>query len=703
MADTETQGAGEYERPQDAQKSAKDFVRRWVATLELASEEEKAWRKDAEEASKVYVSDEASLVGTAFNIFHANIETICPSLYNSTPLPDIRRRYGDRDPQAKAVADALQRCLSYSIDQYDFDSLVSDTVQDMAVTGRGVMRVLYEPQEVESDMTDPETGEPVTDIGAQVLRCQTVPWASFRRGPGRTWHEVEWVAFAHYMTRTEMERISPVHGAKVTLDTLVSDKGEQRDAAADTDNPEASIFRRALVWEIWDREARKVRFIAPSYGDDQLMEADDPLGLKGFYPMPRPMMTARATGGLVPLTPYRVQKPLLSEIDILSRRITKLVRQLRPRALGPSDVDMEALASAEDGEIVGVANVIQYLEGGGMDKMLAWFPLEPTIKAVEQLYIQREQAKQALFEVSGLADIMRGSSKATETLGAQQIKQQWGSLRIQKGQAEVQRFVRDIFRIKAELIAEKFTPQNIAQMSGVEMDGKAIQLMTTQNMRDYRIDIETDSTIKGDLTRNMENMTQFVGGSAQYFAAVAPVVESGAISKVAAITIYSAFARNFRLGKEVDAVLDSLVDEATKMEEQQQQQGPPPDPEMVKAEMEIKVKQAELEIAKEKAAADMQTQQQKAQLDLQIAQMEMEIAKAKAQLEMQIAQQKAEQDYQVRLMDMQGQQQQAQMDAQNRQREADQKLETSAMLGNQQLRHKEQQAKLAAKAKPKAA
>ena len=694
MAETETKGSGEFERPQDTLKSAQAYVQRWITTLELASEEEKSWRKDADEANKVYVSEEAALVGTAFNIYHANIETLTPALFNSTPLPDIRRRYSDRDPQAKAVADALGRCLSYSIDQYDFDGMMVDAVQDMAITGRGVMRVLYEPQEVETGMIDPETGEPVKDIGEQTLRCQTVPWASFRRGPARSWNEVEWVAFAHYMTRQELERISPKHGAQVKVDTHVSDKGKI-DAAAEGDNPEANVFRRALVWEIWDREAKKVRFIAPSYTEDQLAVVDDPMGLKRFYPIPRPMMTGKASGAMVPLAPYRIQKPLLAEIDTMSKRITRLVKQLRPRALGPADVDIDALANADDGEIVGVSNVMQFLEGGGMDKMLAWFPLEPTILAVQQLYTQREQAKQALFEVSGLADIMRGASAPTETLGAQQIKQQWGSLRIQRGQQEIQRFVRDIFRIKSEIIAEKFTPQNIAMMSGIQLDDPAIQLITDEKMRNYRIDIETDSTIKGDLTRNMENMTQFVGGTAQYFQAIAPVVQSGGMSKLAAITIYSAFARNFKLGKEVDAVLDQLADEATQAE--QNPQPPPPDPEMLKMQAQMESDKARLAMDGQKMQMEVQSKQQMSQIDIEAKSREFdlkrEISLLEHQLKRDLAVAEMEMKAQMALQDVNLKRETASQEMQIRVQLAEQDNHLKAFTSQQDNRRKAETAK----------
>lgn len=645
MSDTETkQGSALYEsesqKDREAAADKASFVRRWLEALELSSKEEEDWRKCSAEARTVYESGKDAETGKAFNIYYANIETLRPALYNSTPIPDIRRRFGDRDQSAKEGADAIERCLMYAIDDYDFDGTIRDSIDDLSITGRGVARVTYEGILSPTDMLDEQTGQPIQDVGAQLVGCETVPWASFRRGPARTWSKVPWVAFAHYLGRDDLVALSPETGKKVPLNMLLSEKGDTTNDGAKSDNPESDVFKRALVWEIWDKAKRKVHFIAPSYTVDVLASVDDPLNLKDFFPTPSPMMTGKVSGRLVPLSPYKIYKPILEEIDTITKRIKKMIEQLRPRALGPAGVDVDEWAGADDGEIVEVTDVMKFLESGGMDKLLAWFPMEPTVKAIESLYVRREQAKQELFEVSGLADIMRGQSNPNETKGAQDMKARWGSLRLQKAQAEVQRFCRDLFRLKAELIAEKFTPENIAAMTGLQLSSPAIAMIKDEKMRNYRIDVETDSTIRGDLTRNQEAMAQFVQGSAQYFTAIAPIVQAGGMSKTAAVTIYSAFARNFKLGKEVDAVLDSLADEATKAEQAAQAQGPQPDPEMEKIKAAIEAEKQKAAIATQKGQTELALMQQKGQL-------EMDLATKKFEMESVFKQREAEQKFQA--------------------------------------------------------
>lgn len=603
-------GANIYEKPEDAQ-SSQAFVNRWLEAIKLAEEEEKDWRKTAKEAQSVYCSDDAMQIGTVFNLYHANIETTVPALYNSTPVPDIRRRYGDDDDAAKQGADAIERCLTALVDEYDFDEVLERTVHHFALAGRGVARIVYDPVLADDDG--------VEDVAAQFLSCRVVPWEGFRRGPARAWEDVPWIAFEHFMTRKALEKLDPVHGAKVPLE--MTERGEGTDVESD-------IFKKTRVWEIWDKNTREVYFIAPSYQARYVSKLDDPLRLKGFWPIPRPMQVNRGDDTMVPLCTYQVQKPILDELDTIARRIKRLVSQLRPRALGPGKVDMDALAKADDGEIVEVSDIMAFLDNGGMDKMLAWFPMEPNVSAIKALYEHRQIVKQDLFEVSGLADVMRGQSDSSETLGAQQMKTQWGSLRIQRHQQEVQRFARDLFRLMAEIVAEHYTPENIAMMTGIQLDDPALAVITNDRMRSYRIDIETDSTIRGDLTRNMTQMTQFMQGTAQFLQAMAPAVQVG-IPMDVMITIYSSFARNFKLGKEVDAVLDNLPEI---MKQQQAQASQQPSPEQVKAEAEAKKVQMDLEATK--AKTDMQMAQGQQQLQLKQAEGQMTLQMKQAEMEM---------------------------------------------------------------------
>lgn len=707
-------------------------VKMWLAAIDAADKEERDWRIEGDEIISIYRSSHAQVKQQAFNILYSNTETILPAIYNSTPQPDIRRRYNDPGVDAKAVADILERAISYSLDQYDFDAVMRAVGFDAVGPGRGIARVRYVPKVMGNDpstgeegeqpegsayentehneLEEPEAGE---QIVSQTVTCEYVPWKNFRRGPGLIWDDVPWIAFQHYLTRDQLQDLSP-DGKDIGLD--FDTRGEETEKAkAEGSKDPSEVFLRAQVWEIWDKMTGKVLFVSPAWPKRPLREEDDPLKLTGFFPIPRPIQPVDTPTDLVPVPMYRSYKQLAEELNEVTIRIRRLVRQMRVRGIyAASAASIEQIIKADDGELV-PAEGLEMLLDGGLEKAIAWWPIDKIPPALAMLIEQRDAIKQTIYEVSGLADIMRGSTKSDETLGAQQIKAQWGSLRIQRLQAEVQRFCRDLFRMKAEIIAENFDLGMLQEMTGVKLatqvdkqmaqlqiqqmqqqammqaqqsgqeappppvpdelqkvmeapSAEAVeQMMRSDILRSYRIDVETDSTIRADLTRNMETMTQFVQGSAQYAQAIGPLVQEGVLPGDVAITIYQAFSRNFRLGRQVDTVLEQTADKAREAAKQPKQQQPDPAMEKVKAdvqakqaelqmkgqemamqqqqnEAELQMRQQELQLKAQELALKEQEMQQKAQIEAEKASVEINVKAREADTKEQIARQQAEQD-----------------------------------------------------------
>jgi hypothetical protein len=101
--------------------------------------------------------------------------------------------------------------------------------------------------------------------------------------------------------------------------------------------------------------------------------------------------------------------------------------------------------------------------------------LQPSVTAIEGLYKRATILVQQIYEITGISDIMRGASQAAETATAQSIKANFGSMRLQKRQRRVQKFTRDIVRIKTEIIAEHFTREMLEEMTGIRMPLKLEQ------------------------------------------------------------------------------------------------------------------------------------------------------------------------------------------------------------------------------------
>lgn len=538
---------------------------KWMDRIRRVEERCDPWVKDAESAERAYLCDKKSGGGgdvPDFNILHSNIETIVPAIYNSTPVPDIRVRNGQRDEVAKIAADVLERTISLQIDDNRLDQEIEALAQDAFLAGRGIVRVKFDAQ------TD-DMGQ----VSGETLMFENVSWRDYREGPAKRWREVPWVAYRHFLSLEDVESIED--------ETLRALQGQTSDENKD-------VF--APVWEIWCKDDRKVYFIAAE-SQRVLSVMDDPMGLKGFFPQAEPVQPITGTGQRMPVCPFSIYKELAEELDTATKRINAIMSGLKVRGLIAGDAtSIEELSELGDNELKPVANIENLVAAGGLDKAVMWWPVEQAIKVLQQLYTQREQTKQAIYEITGISDIIRGQSAASETATAQQIKTEWGSLRIKKMQRLIERQVRDIFVICCQIIGKNFSPQTLQMAAGMEIPEEAMQIIGSP-LEYYRINVETDSTVRAETQRNRQEMAEFLTGTANYFGTMGPIVQQAPEAAEPVVEIYGAFARQFNLGKQAEDAMDQLVEMAKQSASQ-----PKPNPEVEKAKAEAEVKQGELQI-----------------------------------------------------------------------------------------------------------
>jgi hypothetical protein len=449
------------ETPQELGTSPSAVVKRWNLELRLAAKTEKDWREEAEKILKVYRAEEK--VKSSFNVLWSNTETLQGALYNSMPKPDVRRRFRDADPVGKYVADVLCRSAEYSMDVYDFDGLLKQTVLDILLPGRGVDRVRYKP--TTEPINEPKEGEePDERITGEKVECEHVQWDDFRHGPGKTWQEVPWVAFRHRPDRKELTKQFGRLGETVPMDSADDEDIQKADGAV------ADTFKTLEVWEIWDKDTGEVIFIAPSYPESPLKTVKDPLGLDDFFPCPRPIYAIADSSSLIPVALYSQYKEQAEELNRISARINGLIKRLQAKGLYDSTLaEMSRLSEASDGALLAAQNVAALAERGGLDKFIWMYPIETIANVVKILMEQREACKAVIYEIAGIGDIMRAASDPQETFGAQKLKSQWGSQRLQRLQREFQRYVRDLIRIKCQVIGNKFQLETIREMTGIKL------------------------------------------------------------------------------------------------------------------------------------------------------------------------------------------------------------------------------------------
>lgn len=622
-ADENTEGAV-FDTRADAGTGEAGLVRLWIEALDLSGKTEEDWRKRAQAAVDIYRDDSKDREQKRFNILYSNTETLGPALYNSVPIPDVRPRYmatDANDPRvalSKQVSQVLERALSYTIDAYDFDDVMKAAVKDRLLPGRAVSRVRYEP-----------TMGADGNVAYEAATCEPVEWQDFRIGPARVWTKTPWIAFRHYLTREQTIALNPQIGATIPLDSRVDGKNEDKD-----DNRAPDVFKRLMVWEIWDKEKREILFIAPSYKNAPLKKEKDTLDLEQFFPVPRPMLAIETTDTQTPIEPFRQYKDQADELDLITRRITALTKVLKARGIyaSPMSDAFEQLSNKADGEYVPSDNTEMFMQAGGLDNAIWQWPLEVISVVIERLYLARDQIKAVIFEITGVADVMRGQTDAGETLGAQQLKAQWGSLRLQEQQRDVQRYARDVLRLQAEIIANKFSAQTLTMMTGIEVTPDVEAVLRNDLMRSFSVDIETNSTIQADVAQAQQNGSQFLQGLGAYFQAVGPAVQTGAMPPNVSIKLLMGLARPFKLGKQAEDAMDEWERETTQKIEQAKANPPPPpppDPKVISAQIGLettKIKagaeQAKTQAEMQKTAAETQAAQQMGALDAQALQMD---------------------------------------------------------------------------------
>jgi hypothetical protein len=665
---------------------AKDFHKKWMAEISDALKREKAYRKAGQESVDIYEAKHPEQV--PFNILYSNVEVLQPALYNAKPIPIVTRKYKDPDPVAKVAAEVSTRLLKYLLESESatcdsFDEGTQAAVLDCIVTNRGLNRFKY--------MED-------KSYAGEGVYAESVRWDKFIHGYARTWKKVPWIGFEWDMTKEEVAENFP-DAQGVDFSNLAEDEDESNDKTET--HEQRSGVKLAKVYEIWDKNTRTMFFISAIFPNGVLRWTEDPLELVNFYPIPKPLNLFRKITTLIPTPLYEVYKSQAQELNEVTRRLKAIVKAMKVRGMYNSTIEgIEKVLMAEDNTFTPVENMGSMPDGSTIDKMLWFMPLQELSTTAQNLFSDRERVKQVIYEITGISDILRGASVASETATAQNIKNQWGSLRLKKMQKEVQRYCRDALAIMLEIAVTSFDDKTIAAMTGLplmfEEDKKRIQLALEQaqtqptdspppevekamaapswevvlellrddKLRSYKIDIETNSTIDAEAAQDKQDIAELLNSVSQFLNGVAPLIEKGVLPFEIAKEMLLSVSRRYTFGPQLEDALQMMA-APPKPEE-----GPDP------------AEQAKLLQLQEQAKID----QQKAQLEMQIMQMEVESKKELAQLESQIQREEfaikqAELQLQKAALSMKLQVQERQhklkMEAMNSQHEASEKKEES--------------------------
>lgn len=430
--------------------------------LEAINHAEKSFRSYFDTCKRIddILSARRSLFGAAstaaftdqqYDLFWASLEILKPAIYAKPPRIVVGTRFQDANSTEKTVAELMERALNSEFDRSDIDQVMLDVRDDLAIANRGVDWVTYE-----------------TDDGKRVC-IEHLDRCDFLHEPARKWSEVGWVARAAYMSRKDLaDRFRDRSG-------MAYDKADFISQSSSSDDGGDDGLEKAKVWEVWHRADNRVYWV--TQGVDVFLDDDEPhLSLDRGFPCPRPAYGTKQRRSLIPVPDYLRYENLLDQINECTVKIYDLLERVRVVGLIPAGGDVgSALQTAlsENSSDMFIPVPAAQFGAAGTGGMVAWLPIDVIANTITGLIQARQQLFDDFYQLSGISDIMRGATDAQETLGAQRMKGQYGSIRIKDKVDELTRLARDTAVIAAEIICDNYTATDLLEIAQMTIPKKA--------------------------------------------------------------------------------------------------------------------------------------------------------------------------------------------------------------------------------------
>jgi hypothetical protein len=541
--------------------------------------------------------------GSRFNILWSNVQTLKAATFAKLPKPDVSRRFRDNDAVGRVASLILERALDYEITHYgDYKESLTSSIYDRFLGGRGVAWVRYEPRfkpmqtddlQISEDTESEEAEQPSEELDYECAPTDYVHWKDFGHNVARTWEETSIVWRKVYMTRQMLTERFGDEGKTVPLD---SQPDEMKNATKE------NVEKRALVYEMWDKDKSKAYWLSKSQGKF-LDEKDDPLELDGFYPCPKPLYATITNENLVPVPDFALYQDQANSLDILSDRIDGLVKALQVK--GVYDAGAPELSrlftEGENNSLIPVKNWNAFAEKQGLKGAIDMVDITPIAQGLVNAYQAFEQVKSQVYDITGISDIVRGQSVASETATAQQIKGQYASLRLKSYQDDVAQFATGLIQLKAQIICKHFDPQTILMISAAEqlseqdqqLIPQALELLKNEPMRSFRIEISTDSMINIDENKEKQDRVEFLGAVSGYIEKAVQAAQVSPEIVPMMLDLLKFGVTGFKVGKSVEGMIDQTAEKLKEQMAQKANQPLPPDPEQMKAQADAAAKEAE--------------------------------------------------------------------------------------------------------------
>lgn len=468
-----------------------DEVKKWIDRISSAEKKWQVYHDLIKDIREYYKNEKKK---NKQNIFWSSIETLKPFIYFKPPVPYVERKSKVANPVEDVACKILEKALNQNLEAQDFDGVIKYARNDYLISGLGLTYEKYVPtfKTVVSEVID---GNMAVMRQMEVLDCAKVETSYidpqkliFDCNHVNVWEDCEWVAQIIEMTKGEVIEQFGKDIADKLIDKL---------------NPlENELDKATNVYRIWDKKDGKIIYLSKEVKDEFLRVDEDVLKIEGFYPFGKPLFATLANDGLIPVPDYSEIKCQLDELDGVNSRMRLTMQALK--VSGAYDGSFPELANLLDKDVtlIEVSDFDKIREKGGIEGFVGFMPIGQYIDALQALAERRAQLIQAIYEITGVSDIMRGNSDPSETATAVTKKTNFGTLRNQDRQNDMQRYLTDVLKIKAEIICEMWTPELLAQYAEPDTQPdivmQAIALLKTDKIRNLTLGIETDTSFMQD-------------------------------------------------------------------------------------------------------------------------------------------------------------------------------------------------------------
>ncbi len=457
------------------EKSERERAEEWLAKIAAAEKEYQPYYDLIDETRNFY-KDAKRPRGGRYNIFWSTIETLKPFLYFKQPQFYVERQNKSSGKVERAACIILEKALAWNLAQFDFDSVIKYARNDFLISGTGLVWEQYKPEfsGVANPVAPKETLQVKSEEKVESIYVDPKDFLTDCTTAG-VWEEIGWIA------------------RKIHMDA------EEAAGLFETDDIRAK--GDICIYEIWDKKTRRVYWLSKACPAKFLKVSKDVLGVQNFFPCPKPIWATQTNNSVIPVPDYCLIREMLSELNGINSRMKLTMQALK--VSGAYDNSFPELADilSKDVTLVSVNDFAKLRESGGIRGIIDFVPLEQYVSALEQLARRRQDVISGIFDITGVSDIMRGNSDANETATAVVKKTNFGTLRNQDRQNDMQRFIRDLLRIKAEIICEYFSSEKLVSFLPEELKNEAglaeaaVQLLKTEKLRGMMFSVETGNML----------------------------------------------------------------------------------------------------------------------------------------------------------------------------------------------------------------